>query len=145
MIETWLGRKGTMAASSLGSSISLFFFSIINSRVTMLLSSSAVSFLATLLYAVIYGYTPEVFDTTVRGTAVGTASGLGRIAGIASPIVCGFLFTVSAVLPLYVSIGGFAIVGTCVLLLPYETRGGNSPTTPRESVTVSSTTTAVEA
>lgn len=88
----------------------------------MLISSSAVSFLATLLYAVIYGYTPEVFDTSVRGTAVGTASGLGRIAGIASPIVCGFLFTISTVLPLYVSMVGFALVGLCVVLLPYETR-----------------------
>ncbi|KAI9244023.1 major facilitator superfamily domain-containing protein [Phascolomyces articulosus] len=123
MIETRLGRKGTMALSSFGSSISLFLFSIISSRVTMLLSSSAVSFLATLLYAVIYGYTPEVFDTNVRGTAVGTASGLSRVAGIASPIVCGILFTVAAVLPLYVSIVGFGIVGLCVILLPYETRG----------------------
>lgn len=122
MIETFLGRKGTMAASAFGSSLALFLFSIINSRVTMLISSSAVSFLATLLYAVIYGYTPEVFDTSVRGTAVGTASGLGRIAGIASPIVAGFLFTVSKTLPLYVSIGGFGAVGLCVVLLPYETR-----------------------
>lgn len=122
MIETFLGRKGTMAASAFGSSLALFLFSIIQSRVTMLLSSSAVSFLATLLYAVIYGYTPEVFDTLVRGTAVGTASGLGRIAGIISPITCGILFTIAAVFPLYVSMAGFGIVGTCVLLLPYETR-----------------------
>ena len=123
MIETRLGRKGTMALSSFGSSLSLFLFSIISSRVTMLLSSSAVSFLATLLYAVIYGYTPEVFDTNVRGTAVGTSSGLSRVAGIISPIVCGILFTIAAPLPLYVSIIGFGIVGICVILLPYETRG----------------------
>ncbi|KAI7859376.1 major facilitator superfamily domain-containing protein [Circinella umbellata] len=123
MIETRLGRKGTMAISSFGSSFSLFLFSIISSRVTMLLSSSAVSFLATLLYAVIYGYTPEVFDTSVRGTAVGTSSGLSRVAGIVSPIVCGILFTIATALPLYVSIVGFGIVGICVVLLPYETRG----------------------
>ena len=123
MIETRLGRKGTMALSSFGSSLSLFLFSIISSRVTMLLSSSAVSFLATLLYAVIYGYTPEVFDTNVRGTAVGTSSGLSRVAGIISPIVCGILFTIASALPLYVSIVGFGIVGICVVLLPYETRG----------------------
>lgn len=89
----------------------------------MLLSSSAVSFLATLLYAVIYGYTPEVFETNVRGTAVGTASGLGRIAGIVSPIVCGILLTISTSLPLYVSVVGFLIVGVSVALLPFETRG----------------------
>ncbi|KAI8065880.1 major facilitator superfamily domain-containing protein [Gongronella butleri] len=126
MIETRLGRKGTMALSAFGSAMALFVFSIISSRVTMLLSSSAVSFLATLLYAVIYGYTPEVFDTNIRGTAVGTASGLGRVAGIVSPILSGFLLTIRMTLPLYVSVAGFAIVGVCILLLPYETRSRSS-------------------
>ncbi|KAG2177534.1 hypothetical protein INT44_008046 [Umbelopsis vinacea] len=122
MIETRLGRKGTMALSAFGSAIALFVFSVISSRITMLLSSSAVSFLATLLYAVIYGYTPEVFTTEVRGTAVGTASALGRIAGIISPIVSGILLTISTVLPLYVSVVGFVLVGGCVMLLPVETK-----------------------
>ncbi|KAF7724888.1 hypothetical protein EC973_000601 [Apophysomyces ossiformis] len=122
LIETRIGRKGTMAASALGSSAALFIFSVISSRATMLVSSSLVSFLVTLLYAVVYGYTPEVFDTAVRGTAVGTASGLGRIAGIVSPIVSGILFTINASLPLYVSVIGFFIVGICVVLLPFETR-----------------------
>ncbi|RCH83774.1 hypothetical protein CU098_006068 [Rhizopus stolonifer] len=127
LIETRLGRKGTMAVSAFGSSLSLFIFSIINSRFTMVISSSTVSFLATLLYAVIYGYTPEVFDTNVRGTAVGTASGLGRIAGIASPVVSGILLTINTSLPLYVSVIGFGIVSLCVVLLPFETRGIKSP------------------
>ncbi|KAI8099794.1 major facilitator superfamily domain-containing protein [Halteromyces radiatus] len=122
LIETRLGRKGTMAFSAFGSALALFLFSIIDSRITMLISSSSVSFLATLLYAVIYGYTPEVFDTAVRGTAVGTASGLGRVAGIISPIVSGILLTISTSLPLYVSVIGFIIVGVCIVLLPYETR-----------------------
>ncbi|KAI9300744.1 major facilitator superfamily domain-containing protein [Cunninghamella echinulata] len=126
LIETRLGRKGTMAASSFGSAIALFLFSIIKSRVTMLISSSSVSFLATLLYAVIYGYTPEVFDTVVRGTAVGTASGLGRVAGIVSPILSGILLTFSTTLPLYVSVIGFALVGVFIVLLPYETRNRNN-------------------
>ncbi|KAH8552568.1 major facilitator superfamily domain-containing protein [Umbelopsis sp. PMI_123] len=122
MIETRLGRKGTMALSAFGSAGALFIFSVISSRITMLLSSSAVSFLATLLYAVIYGYTPEVFTTEVRGTAVGTASALGRIAGIVSPIASGILLTISTVVPLYVSVIGFVVVGGCVLLLPVETK-----------------------
>ncbi|KAI7905457.1 major facilitator superfamily domain-containing protein [Cokeromyces recurvatus] len=122
LIETKLGRKGTMSTAAFGSSLSLFLFSIINSRITMVLSSSTFSFLETLLYAVIYGYTPEVFDTNVRGTAVGTASALGRIAGIASPIITGILLTISTSLPLYISAIGFFIVGSCVVLLPVETR-----------------------
>ncbi|KAI8991988.1 major facilitator superfamily domain-containing protein [Mycotypha africana] len=130
MIETNLGRKGTMAISALGSSVCLFLFSIITSRLTMVLSSSSVSFLVTLLYAVIYGYTPEVFGTNVRGTAVGTASGLGRIAGILSPIMTGFLLAINPSLPLYLSVVGFTIVGICALLLPYETRKNDSNHNP---------------
>ncbi|KAI9276522.1 major facilitator superfamily domain-containing protein [Sporodiniella umbellata] len=122
MIETQLGRKGTMALSALGSSLSLLVFSAIKLRLVTVLSSSSVSFLGTLLYAVIYGYTPEVFDTSVRGTAVGTASALGRIAGIGSPVLAGFLFTINSSLPLYVSIVGYLCVGVCILLLPFETR-----------------------
>ncbi|KAI7871276.1 major facilitator superfamily domain-containing protein [Spinellus fusiger] len=122
MIETWLGRKGTMALSAFGSAVALFIFSVINSRLTMLISSSMVSFLATLLYAVIYGYTPEVFDTNIRGTAVGTAAGIGRVAGIISPVVCGMMFSINNSIPLYTSVLGFTLVGVCILLLPIETR-----------------------
>ncbi|KAG1456332.1 hypothetical protein G6F56_006851 [Rhizopus delemar] len=122
MIETRLGRKGTMTLSALGSSLSLFIFSAIKSRLVMVLSSSSVSFLATLLYAVIYGYTPEVFDTSVRGTAVGTASALGRIAGIISPVLAGLLLITNTSLPLYVSVVGYLCVGVCILMLPFETR-----------------------
>ncbi|ORX46482.1 MFS general substrate transporter [Hesseltinella vesiculosa] len=135
MIETRLGRKGTMALSAFGSALSLFFFSIISSRITMLISSSAVSFLATLLYAVIYGYTPEVFDTNIRGTAVGSASGLGRVAGIISPILSGVLLTVRMTLPLYVSVAGFVMVGICILLLPYETRSRASSSVSSPAMT----------
>lgn len=111
-----------MALSALGSSLSLSVFSAINSRLIIVASSSSVSFLATLLYAVIYGYTPEVFDTSVRGTAVGTASALGRIAGIISPVMAGILYITSPSLPLYMSVVGYFVVGGCILLLPFETR-----------------------
>ncbi|KAI8983735.1 major facilitator superfamily domain-containing protein [Pilobolus umbonatus] len=121
MIETRLGRIGTMALSAFGSSLSIFLFSLIHSRLMMVISSSFLSLLATLLYAVIYGYTPEVFTTEVRGTAVGASSGLGRIAGIISPLLTGVLLTVNSSLPLYVSGVAFCIVGTCILSLPYET------------------------
>ncbi|KAI9013411.1 major facilitator superfamily domain-containing protein [Phycomyces nitens] len=122
LIETRLGRKGTMSLSAFGSAFALFLFSIIDSHLTMVLSSSVFSFLATLLYAVTYGYTPEVFDTSVRGTAVGTASGLGKIAGILSPLLSGWLYTFWVTLPLHASVLGFVLVGLCVVFLPFETR-----------------------
>ncbi|KAI9254299.1 major facilitator superfamily domain-containing protein [Sporodiniella umbellata] len=117
-IETRLGRKGTMALSAFGSSIALLVFSNTQSRSIMVASSSSVSFLGTLLYAVIYGYTPETFETSVRGTAIGTASALGRIAGIISPVLGGSLFLIDTSLPLYVSIIAYSMAGISILLLP---------------------------
>ncbi|KAG1464736.1 hypothetical protein G6F56_005023 [Rhizopus delemar] len=125
VVETRLGRKGTMALSAFGSSLALFIFSAVQSRLIMVISSSLVSFLATLLYATIYGYTPEIFETSIRGTAVGTASALGRIAGIISPILAGVLFLVNTSLPLYTSVIAYFIVGISIILLPPETKSDN--------------------
>ncbi|MDS7594237.1 MFS transporter [Agrobacterium tumefaciens] len=55
-----------------------------------------------------YAYTPEVFPTRIRATGVGTASAIGRIGGIAAPILVG------AVYP----IGGFAgVFGMTTVIL----------------------------
>ncbi|KAL1922520.1 uncharacterized protein VTP21DRAFT_10059 [Calcarisporiella thermophila] len=122
LIETPLGRKGTMALSSFGSAFGLFLFSTVQSRGTMVFSSAMVSFLATLLYAVIYAYTPEVFETKLRGTASGISSALGRVAGIAAPITTGILLSWGIIFPLYLSTLLFCLAGVCMVLLPIETR-----------------------
>ncbi|CAG8752091.1 3072_t:CDS:2, partial [Racocetra fulgida] len=69
LIETKLGRKGSMALATFGTSLAVFLFSTVRSRSGEVISSAMVSFLATLNYAVIYGYTPEVFEVKLRGTA----------------------------------------------------------------------------
>ncbi|CAG8479068.1 16030_t:CDS:2, partial [Racocetra fulgida] len=69
LIETTLGRKGSMALATFGTSLAVFLFSTVRSRSGEVISSAMVSFLATLNYAVIYGYTPEVFEVKLRGTA----------------------------------------------------------------------------
>jgi MFS family permease len=43
-------------------------------------------------YGGIYAYTPEIFPTEVRATGVGTASSIGRIGAIVSPILVGWLY-----------------------------------------------------
>ncbi|RUS18529.1 major facilitator superfamily domain-containing protein [Endogone sp. FLAS-F59071] len=123
LVETGLGRRGTMILSSLGSALSLLLFSTGLHPAT---ASALLSFLATVLYAVIYGYTPEVFDTRLRGTATGAASALGRIAGIASPMVSGWLLAAAGGrlwVPLYASAVAFVGVAACVSGLAIETKG----------------------
>jgi MFS transporter, putative metabolite:H+ symporter len=57
-----------------------------------------------------YAYTPEVFPTDVRATGIGTASAIGRLGGLASPILVGYIFP----------IGGFAgVFGMTTLVLAF--------------------------
>lgn len=79
LIETSLGRIGTMSIATFGTALAVFLFSVVKSHFSEVISSTIVSFLATLNYAVIYGYTPEVFESKVRGTACGIASAFGRV------------------------------------------------------------------
>ncbi|CAG8487355.1 20589_t:CDS:2 [Gigaspora margarita] len=79
LIETILGRKGSMALATFGTALAVFMFSTVSSRSGEVISSAMVSLLSTLNYAVIYGYTPEVFEVKLRGTACGMSSALGRM------------------------------------------------------------------
>jgi len=123
LIETSLGRIGTMSIATFGTALSVFLFSAVKSHYSEVISSAMVSFLATLNYAVIYGYTPEVFESKVRGTACGIASAFGRVAGVIAPMVTGILLSISVSVPLYVSALLFTISGVCMVLLPIETKG----------------------
>ncbi|KAI0229217.1 hypothetical protein L0F63_004522 [Massospora cicadina] len=123
LVETALGRKGSMASSAVGASLSLLGFANASSTGVITFTSGAFSFLITIVYAVLYAYTPEVFDTKVRGTASGVASALGRIAGVVAPLVTGGLLSVSLSLTNYLSAAMFLVVGICTLLLPIETKG----------------------
>ena len=122
MIETRLGRIGSMALSTGCTALSILAFTAVTSRVGVVLSSMLISVSATTAYAAIYGYTPEVFTTDIRGTACGSASALSRLAGIVAPLVAGALLAIQINLPLYLSIVLFVVCVGCMLSLPYETR-----------------------
>ncbi|CAG8651225.1 11130_t:CDS:2, partial [Racocetra fulgida] len=79
LIDTPLGRRYTMAAGAFGTSISVFMFSVLTTRIGTIICCSAISLFTTIKYAVIYGYTAEVFETKVRGTANGIASACARM------------------------------------------------------------------
>ncbi|RKP07436.1 major facilitator superfamily domain-containing protein [Thamnocephalis sphaerospora] len=123
MAETQLGRRGSMIVSTLGTAACMFVFVGVSSDAGTLASTCAISLLSTVMYAVIYSYTPEVFHARFRGSACGIASALGRLVSIVAPLLTGVLLEQSVSLPLYVSAAGFAITGICMALLPIETRG----------------------
>ncbi|KAG0269674.1 hypothetical protein DFQ27_002638 [Actinomortierella ambigua] len=123
LIEGRLGRRYTMAASTLGTAAAMSMFAALSSRTAMVTFSAIVSLLATLNYAVLYSYTPEVFPSQFRGTACGMASALSRLTGVLAPLVAGALLSVSTSTPLYVAAATFLVSTVCMCLLPVETRG----------------------
>ncbi|CAG8708549.1 17585_t:CDS:2 [Acaulospora morrowiae] len=123
LIETPLGRIYTMSLGAFGSSLSVFLFAIFDSRAWSITCNVLFNILNIIEYSVIYGYTAEVFETRVRGTANGIASACARVAGMAGPIIAGNLLAISITLPLYVSAAAFFLVGVCMISLPIETRG----------------------
>lgn len=72
--------------------------------------------------AVIYGYTPEVFPSSYRGTACGIASSFSRLAGVLAPLLTGILLSIDVSLPLYVACSCFAVTAYFMITLPIETR-----------------------
>ncbi|GAA6007178.1 hypothetical protein JCM10207_001534 [Rhodosporidiobolus poonsookiae] len=113
LVETSLGRAKTLAFSTLATSAGTFVFVFVSSPAGVVASSMAVSLAATLMYAVIYGLTPEVFPTSTRGTACGLASALSRLAGIIAPLFTGFLLSLSISLPLFMSGVCFFATAAC--------------------------------
>ncbi|KAI9354584.1 major facilitator superfamily domain-containing protein [Zopfochytrium polystomum] len=123
LIETTLGRRGTMAATAAGTAAALFLFTLTRTQTGQLIASCIAAVLQNAMYGVLYCYTPEVFDSQVRGTANGIAAALSRVFGTTAPIITGTLLGVSLRLPLYVSSGLIASAAVCMILLPIETRG----------------------
>ncbi|EEB94899.1 hypothetical protein MPER_06213, partial [Moniliophthora perniciosa FA553] len=72
------------------------------------------------MYAVLYGWTPDIFGTEVRGTACGIASALSRVGGMIAPILGGTLLVISRSVPVYTSVVVFVLSGLCVLMLKVE-------------------------
>ncbi|WYZ41790.1 hypothetical protein EsH8_V_000685 [Colletotrichum jinshuiense] len=120
----WLGRRGTLAASSLVSAIFLFMFVRFGtSPASQLFFSCVEAFSQNIMYGVLYAFTPEIFPAPVRGAGTGMASFLNRAMGLLAPLLAANMPGDGTTTPIYLS-GALilaAFVGMC--LIPIETRG----------------------
>lgn len=112
-----------MALSTFGTALALYLSTVFTSAEGQLWTSSSASFLQNTMWGVVYSYSPEVFPTSVRGTAVGMASSLARVLGSTAPLATGALLQVSLQAPLYLSSAALCGAALCMILLPIETRG----------------------
>lgn len=116
------GRKGALCTSTILTGAFLLASTTATTSNALLGWNCGFNFMSTLMYAVLYAYTPEIFLTKDRGTGNALTASANRIFGIMAPIIAMFANLQTAV-PVYVSGGLFVAAGILVLLLPYEPRG----------------------
>lgn len=85
-----LDRRRTIAIYLVGSAISAFVLSQVDTSVAIVAAGAILSFFLNGVYAGLYAYTPEVFPTWVRATGTGLSSAFGRIGSITAPSIIGF-------------------------------------------------------
>ncbi|KAJ6015856.1 hypothetical protein N7540_010447 [Penicillium herquei] len=116
------GRKGALSSSTILTGAFLLASTTASSSNGLLGWNCAFNFMSSLMYAVLYAYTPEIFLTKDRGTGNALTASANRIFGIMSPIIAMFANLETAV-PVYVSGALFISAGILVTLMPYESRG----------------------
>ncbi|KAF9493580.1 MFS general substrate transporter [Pleurotus eryngii] len=126
MIESPLGRRWSLASSTFVTAFFCVIFVGVESPWAVRASTVGISLSATAMWAVLYGWTPEIFTTKVRGTACGIASALSRIGGMIAPMLGGVLLMIDRSVPVYTSVVTFVLAGCCVLFLRGDSPEGAS-------------------
>ncbi|MBT2597667.1 MFS transporter [Arthrobacter sp. ISL-72] len=119
-----LSRKITIASYLAGGATSAYLLSTAQDSAQILIFGCFLSFFMNGCYAALYAYTPEVYATKLRATGMGTASAVGRIGGIAAPIIIGASYTqlgFGGVFTLVMS--ALLIAAFAVLVFGVNTRG----------------------
>lgn len=124
MVETHLGRRKSLALSTAATGLLCLVFASVKSGNAIVLTSMGISLTSTVMWAVLYGMTPEMFVTEVRGTACGNASALNRVSGMIGPLLGGVLLGIDISFPVYVSAVTFLLGAACAIALPFESAEG---------------------
>ncbi|KAI0474394.1 sugar transporter [Xylaria cf. heliscus] len=120
-----LGRKGTLAISTLVSAVFLYLFATLggSSPGAQLFFTSVEAFCQNIMYGVLYAFTPEIFPAPVRGAATGVASFLNRVTGLLAPILAANAPGDGSTTPIYLSAALILAAFVGMVLIPIETRG----------------------
>lgn len=118
------GRRSTIVFYMVFAALSAIGLAFSGTNMEMLIGSICLSFFMNGVNAGEYAYTPEVFPTNVRATGMGTASAIGRIGAIASPILVGYIFPIGGFAGVFgMTTAVLAVGALSVLLLGVPTKG----------------------
>ncbi|TBU44437.1 MFS general substrate transporter [Dichomitus squalens] len=117
-----LGRKGTLAISTIITGVFLFASTTARTSNALLGWNSAFTFTSNIMYGVLYAVSPELFPTKDRGTGNAIVASANRVFGIMAPIIALYANLATSV-PIWISGALFIVSGFIALLLPFEPRG----------------------
>ncbi len=138
-----IGRPYLIVSYMALASVAALSLAFAQTDTQVILASMALSFFINGVAAGEYAYTPEVFPTRFRATGVGTASAVGRIGGIAAPVLVGYVYPLGGFAGVFgmttviLFIGGLSVL---ILGIPTKNRSledieqlalGNASTEPR--------------
>jgi len=121
LIEKW-GRKRTLSIYFMGMGLSALLLPFVSGNISFLLIMLIISFFTLGVWGMVYAYTPELFPTSLRGTANGLAGATARIAGIIAPYFTGY-FVNRSIFGALVIISILSVIsGIVVMLIGKETK-----------------------
>lgn len=119
------GRKFVLVIYLILTAVSALWFGLAESELMLILAGACLSFFNLGAWGGMYAYTPELYPTSFRATAVGFAASFGRVGGIIGPFLVGYLvsrdFEISFVFIIFfitILIGAFTM-----LFFGKETKG----------------------
>ena len=119
-----VGRKFTIVTYLALGGASALGLATAHDDLAITLAGFCLSFFMNGTYAGLYAYTPEIFPTEVRTTGCGTASAVGRIGAIISPIAVGYIFPIAGFAGVFGLTTAVLLLGAlAVLILGIPTRG----------------------
>ncbi len=122
LVEKW-GRRRTLAFYLLASGLFTYLFAIVNSLNWIVAMGIWMSFFTLGAWGALYAYTPEAYPTALRGSGMGAASGMTRIAGALAPSLGAALMSGSSlVIPLTLYAAAYVLGSLAALALPNETQ-----------------------
>jgi putative MFS transporter len=110
--------------SFLGGGISAYLYGNAPNQTLMIAFGLMMQFFMFGMWSAIYAYTPELFPTSVRATAAGLASAVGRVGAMLGPFLVGLLLPVSGQFGAFVLLAGsLVLAAAAVAVLGDETKG----------------------
>jgi putative MFS transporter len=120
-VERW-GRKPTLVGFLLLSAVGCMFYSFGSATPVVVGASLLMSFALLGTWGALYAFTPEVYPTDLRASAMGTAGAVARFGGLFAPMIVAPVMASYFTLSLAMLAGFLAIGAVAVLCVDVESR-----------------------